>query len=754
MLKHLEEAGPEESTLEVIFRGASEVGGAVLTAVATTVVSFLPVFTMEGAEGKLFKPLAYTKTFALIASIIVALTVLPTFAHVLLGWRLRLPKVSDRWRTWGPRIANVVLVLCVARLLALHWEPLGVGRNFTNTFFVVVVVGGTLGGFTLFIRAYETILRWCLAHKLWFSLLPAAIVAAGLYSWSTLGKEFMPALDEGSFLYMPSTMPHASIGESMDALRKQDMAIRAIPEVKSVVGKIGRTDSPLDPAPISMVETVIFYKSEYGLDADGNRVRQWRDHIRHPNQIWDEIVKVAQIPGSTAAPRLQPIETRLVMLSTGMRAPMGVKVYGPDLASIQDVGFQIERFLKEVPEVSPAAVLADRIVGKPYLEIEWDRSALARYGLTMRAVQDVIEVAIGGRRVTSTVEGRERYPVRVRYPRELRDSIESLEHIVVPAPDGTQIPLGELADIEYTPGPMVIKSENTFLVGYVILDRAPGVAEVEAVEAADKYLRDKRDSGELVLPKGVYWKFSGTYENQIRAEKRLLVILPLALFAIFLILYLLFRRVTTTLLIFSGIGVAWAGGFILLWCYGQDWFLAGGWFGVDWRALFQVHPVNLSVAVWVGFLALFGIATDDGVVMGTYLKQTFEREDPDSVAGIRAATLHAGGRRVRPCIMTTATTILALLPVLTATGRGADVMVPMAIPSVGGMGVELVTMFVVPVLFCAVAEFRHHTKWSVGAIDALVFCTAGLALPVMMAWCAISDRRDPGSGAPTEDSAV
>jgi Cu(I)/Ag(I) efflux system membrane protein CusA/SilA len=742
ILKHLEAADPTESRLEVIYRGASEVGSAVLTAVATTVVSFLPVFTMEGAEGKLFKPLAYTKTFALIAAIIVTLTVLPAVAHVLLGWSPKLPRVPKRWRTWAPRVANVVLALAIARWLSTHWEPLGVEAGWLNLVFVVVVIGALLGTLALFIRGYGVVLRWCLDHKILFSTAPVAILIVGAAAWSGLGKEFMPSLDEGSFLYMPTTMPHASIGESMDVLRKQDLAIRAIPEVEQVVGKIGRVESPLDPAPISMVETIISYRPEYGLDADGNRVRQWRDHIRRPDDIWNEIVMAAQVPGSTAAPKLQPIETRLVMLQTGMRAPMGVKVYGPDNETIQAVGFELERLLKEVPELSPAAILADRIVGKPYLEIVWDRAALARYGLTMRAVQDVVEVAIGGRRVTSTVEGRERYPVRVRYPRERRDSIESLAEIIVPAPDGTQIPLGELAEVIYTPGPMVIKSEDTFLVGYVILDRADGVAEVDAVEAASAYLDKKKANGELVVPDGVHWKFSGSYENQIRAERRLAVILPLALGVIFLLLYLQFRRVTTAMLVFSGVFVAWAGGFILLWCYGQDWFLAGGWFGVDWRTLFQVGPLNLSVAVWVGFLALFGIITDDGVVIGTYLHQSFDRQNPQSIAEFRAATLTAGLRRVRPCMMITGTSILALLPVLTATGRGADVMRPMAVPAFGGMIIEVISMFIVPVVFCLIAEFRHRTRWSAGATDSAFLLTGGLVVVPMLLWCGISDWMD------------
>jgi Cu(I)/Ag(I) efflux system membrane protein CusA/SilA len=396
------------------------------------------------------------------------------------------------------------------------------------------------------------------------------------------------------------------------------------------------------------------------------------------------------------------------MLQSGMRAPMGVKVKGPDLKSIETVGLQIEQMLKEVPSVEPAAVIAERIIGKPYLEIDIDRKAIARYGIKLQTVQDVIEVAIGGRRITTTVEGRERFPVRVRYLRELRDSIESLERILVPAPNGAQIPLIQLAQIDYIRGPQVIKSEDTFLIGYVLFDMKPGYAEVDVVEQADAYLQEKMASGELRLPAGVSFTFAGTYENQVRSEKKLMVVLPLALFIIFMILYLQFKSVLTTGLVFTGILVAWSGGFIMIWFYAQPWFLDWSIFDTSLRELFQAHPINLSVAIWVGFLALFGIATDDGVVVATYLKDSFAKRSPRTVDEIREATLEAGKRRIRPCLMTTATTILALLPVLTSSGRGSDIMVPMAIPSFGGMVIEVITMLVVPVLFCAFQEMRFR----------------------------------------------
>lgn len=805
ILRHLESAAPEDDRLELVYRACSEVAGAVVTAVLTTVIGFLPVFTMEAAEGKLFQPLAYTKTFALIASILIALTLIPPLAHWLIAGKAK--AAWSRYSLWGTvgllgilgaallswfpwwlgltvagvagfniserllaeqiqqyiRISfNFIVALSVALWLALDWQPLGPNMPLGNVLFVCFSVGGLLGFFHLFIRLYPKLLATVLRFKIVFLGCSSLIVLFGLSIWlgwmhvfgwmpgviqktapyhymadlvPGLEQEFMPDLDEGSFLFMPTTMPHASIGEVMDVLKKQDMAINAIPEVELVVGKLGRAESPLDPAPISMIETVISYKSEYIsdkggrvltfaydaqtdtfkrdafgkliADADGRPYRQWRDAIKTPDDIWAAIVEAATIPGTTSAPKLQPIAARIVMLQSGMRAPMGMKIYGPNLATIETLALQIEGLLKQIPAVKEATVFADRVVGKPYLEIDIDRNAIARYGIKIQMVQDVIEVAIGGKPITQTVEGRERYSVRVRYMRELRDTIESIEDILVAAPDGTQIPLRELASIHYLRGPQIIKSEDTFLVGYVIFDKQAGFAEVEVVEQAQQWLDDAIASGELIIPAGVSCQFTGSYANQVRAEKRLRVVLPLALLAIWLILYCQFRRITTTLLVFSGVGFAWSGGFIMLWLYGQAWFMDISLFGQNLRELFQMDAVNLSVAVWVGFLALFGIATDDGVIMTTYIDQRFRDAPPIGKSQIRARVIEAANRRVRPAMMTSATTILALLPVLSSTGRGSDVMVPMAIPTFGGMLLAIITIFMVPCLYCMGAELKQ-----------------------------------------------
>ena len=789
IIRHLDEDDGTQTINTVVYNATTEVSGAIVTAVMTTIISFIPVFTMIGAEGKLFRPLAFTKTFALTASIIVALFLIPPFAsflfrkksiktnfkYVLNGFLISLGIVAIIYGYWlglilvgfgivalinqqkivSEKQANLINIIisvsAIVFLLSEYWRPLGVDKSiFWNLIFVSVICFGLLGVFSLFLKYYTRILRWCLDNKLLFLSLPTAIVISGFFIMKNTGKEFMPSLNEGSFLLMPTSMPHSGVEENKRVLQQLDMAVASIPEIETVVGKAGRTESALDPAPLSMYENIIQYKPEYMLnengvrqrykvndddlfqlkdgrfianpnnsenttfstvkrsqlieDNDGEYYRNWRPEIESTDDIWNEIVRVTKLPGVTSAPKLQPIETRLVMLQTGMRAPMGIKVKGQDLKQIEAFGVQLEDIIKDAEGVKKEAVFADRIVGKPYLLIDIDRKKIARYGISIDDVQSVLKVAIGGMVLTQTVEGRERYGVRVRYPRELRANPTDLQQIYVPVEKGSLVPLSELATIRYEQGPQVIKSEDTFLVGYVLFDKLDGFAEVSVVENAQALIQEKIDSGELIVPKGINYAFTGTYENQLRAEKTLSVVVPLALAIIFLILYFQFRSVATSLMVFTGIAVAFSGGFIMIWLYGQDWFLNFNFFGENMRDLFQMHPINLSVAVWVGFIALFGIATDDGVVMATYLTQTFDRNTPGNRKEIRASIVEAGEKRIRPCLMTTATTILALLPVLTSTGRGSDIMIPMAIPSFGGMLIALITLFVVPVLYSYKAE--------------------------------------------------
>ena len=802
--------------INLIHRSISEVSSAILVGFLTTIVSFLPVFFLEAQEGKMFSPLAYTKTIAIVTSFVLGITVIPTLIYYFFSFKITSEKVikvsniilvaagitliiitgnflytalilfglnnifSDKWpnKKTGNIINIAIALIAVSYLLTVMWLPLGTDTGLiSNFFFVIIIISAVLALLWSLVIYYEPILRWSLANRWKFMALPIVTVLFGVVIWlgfdktfsvvakgfesigwrsfrqtgfwvsaskrfPGLGKEFMPSLNEGSFLLMPTTMPHTGIEQNLEYIAMLDKRISNIPEIESTVGKWGRVNSALDPAPTQMFENTINYISEYILDEDGHRqrfktnrkgefilidestydpegeefrvipadsliksrygkyFRQWRPHIKKPDDIWQEIVNSSHLPGMTSAPKLQPIDARLVMLSTGMRAPMGVKVSGPDLESIEEGGKILEEALKNVPSVLPSTVFYDRAVGAPYIEIKLNRENMARYGITVADFQEVLGTAVGGMALTTTVEGLERYPVRLRYPREMRESPDELAKLIIPTATGAQIPLGDVAEIEYTKGAQMIQSENTFLVGYVIFDKVAGAAEVDVVNEADEILQDKINSGEISLPKGVSYTFAGNYEQQARASKRLLIIIPISLLIIIMILYFQFKSVTASLIHFSGVFVALAGGFILLWLYGEPWFMNFSVAGTNIRDMFQMHQVNLSIAVWVGFIALFGIATDDGVLMGTFIHDTFLERDPQTKDEIREAVVYAGLKRVRPAVMTTASTLIAFLPVLTSTGKGSDIMVPMAIPTFGGMLIQSMTMFVVPILQC------------------------------------------------------
>jgi Cu(I)/Ag(I) efflux system membrane protein CusA/SilA len=820
IMRHLEKESNAQldntGKLKLIHHATMEVAPAVITALATTIISFIPVFALQAQEGKLFAPLAFTKTFALLAALIIGLVIIPSLAHWIFTrsfgsyktrriWNIGLVvfgiiltfintfagialvaigtlnlmehTLTEKLRISGKYLTQLMVLVIVLYLLTKAWLPLGPEHSlFINLIFVLFAVGLVLGILMIIVHYYSNLLSWCLENKRKFLVMPLTMVLLGILAWQGfnqmfgfiasgaesinwdirqsgfwvymneafpgVGNEFMPTLDEGSFLLMPTTMPHSGVEENIQTIKLLDQMVTAIPEVDITVGKWGRVASALDPAPISMYENVVNYKPEYVLDNDGHRVRfkvnkekdfvlsngevfqprvssligfntdllvpdkngrffrQWRSHIHSSDDIWDEIVKVTDIPGLTSAPKLQPIATRLIMLSTGMRAPLGMKIYGPDLKTIESVGFQMEELLKQVPGVKSSSVFADRVVGKPYLNIKINRKAIARYGLSVEDLQTYIGAAIGGNAQTTTVEGRERYQVRVRYAREFRDNPDDLNGILIPTPSGVQVPLGELAALQYERGPQNIKSENTFLVSYVIFDKEDEFAEIDVIENAQSLLNGKINDGTLEMPEGVSYQFAGNYENQTRATKRLGIVIPISLLAILLLLYFQFGKLPPTFMVFSGIFAAFAGGFIMIWLYDQDWFLNFSVFGENMRNLFQVGKLNLSVAVWVGFIALFGIASDDGVLMGTYLKQRFDEDKPNNVDAIRRSVVEAGKLRIRPAMMTTATTIIALLPILTSTGKGAEIMVPMAIPTFGGMLFQSMSVFIVPVLYC------------------------------------------------------
>jgi copper/silver efflux system protein len=773
--RRIASAVPGKSHWDNVYEGATEVGGAIVTAVSNTLVSFIPVFALEGQEGKLFKPLAYTKTFAIGASVVLALTVVPLMCYFLFQ-----PVKWTRRRVAAIAVA-IGLAVAVGARGALEWGGLGGGLFGWPTSLAAGVIAGlavvrmTRERFLPLeenlvsrgiARAYSPTLRWVLAHKKTFLAIPLLILFAGLtvalgagvtfapvgwvanlgasrprlepgqLRWQRvkgdgggvrtrflgrrqtdeeksaetlrglqvlregrilpgIGREFMPPLDEGSILYMPSMLPQGGLSAAVEVNSRQDLAIAGVPEVESVVGKLGRAESALDPAPIGMFESIVILKPE----SEWRRVpvkrwfSSWPGWLKSPlalvapeeraitkDEILTEIQQKSAVPGVLPT-FLQPIQTRIVMLQTGFKAMMGVKVYGSDLQEIERIGLQMEGILRHVPGATD--VVADRIVGKPYIEIEIDREKIARYGVNIRDVQDVIEVGIGGENLTQTVEGRERYPVRVRYLRDFREDIPELEKILVPTSAGAQVPLAQLATLRSIVGPQEIKGERGLLTGYVTMNTRER-DEVSVVEDAEAALQAARRDGRLVLPPGYYWEWSGQFENQKRATARLMLIVPACLAVMFVMLSAGFRRPWIGLVIYFGIIVSASGGFLML-----------GWWGV-----------NFSVAVGVGFLVLFGVVDDDGVVMSTYLEDVFNGKSFASVEDIRNAVLEAGLKRIRPCLMTTATTILGLAPIFWVDGRGSDVMRPMAIPSVGGMTVQLITLFVVPCLFCWVEEWK------------------------------------------------
>ncbi|TXT33635.1 MAG: putative silver efflux pump [Planctomycetota bacterium] len=572
---------------------------------------------------------------------------------------------------------------------------------------------------------YKPTLRWVLNHKATFLTLPGVVILLGVSVWlgfdrmatplavtlraagteptkwpawqrlerifPGIGREFMPPLDEGSFLYMPSLLPSTSLTQVQDVLAQQNVALKTVPEVEDVVGKAGRAESAIDPAPISMIETIVTLKpaSEWRhiTEQRWHSEQSWLNWCRPAlRKLWpeerpirkDEIL--AELNQKVAMPGvlptwLQPIQTRIVMLQTGFRAMMGVKVFGNDLAEIERVGLQMEQLLKKVP--GAVDVVSDRLVGKPYLEYEIDREAAARYGVSIRDIQDIIEIAIGGDTLTTTVEKRERYGIRVRYPRELRERFDDLQQILVPTSTGAHVPIAQVAKL-------------TFSIGTRDRDEISVVEDAERLLQSEKKRSDeliaagRTSEASLVVPTGYYWTWSGQFENQQRAMARLSILVPVVLLSMFFSMYFGFGKWWLVFLVFFDIAFSAAGGFIGLLFWGS----------------------NLSVAVWVGFIALFGVADDDSVVMLTYLEDLFHQKPPQSREDVRNLVVEAGLKRVRPALMTSVTTILGLAPIFLDSGRGSDVMQPMAIPSVGGMSVALITLFVIPCCYSLVKEWQ------------------------------------------------
>jgi len=646
-----------KSRLDVVFGAASEVGSAVMTAVLTTVMSFLAVFALTGQEGKLFHPLAWTKTFALLASITVALTLTPVLCLYFLKGRLREPEENPLVRIMH-RYYEKILRWCLNHRTAFLLIPAAV--LITSLTFMLPK---DIISLVVFFAIVIAILIFILPKKIKsvFALILISALSLGWFWFSPrIGREFMPSFDEGSILFMPVMRPSVSLTEAIRVIQIQDKIIKSVPEVEIVVGKVGRAESATDPAPIEMFETIITLKPK----------NMWRKGMTKEKLI-REMDAALQLPGVSNI-WTQPIINRIDMLATGIRTSVGVKVFGPDLKKIEEIAAEVESVVKTIP--GAVDLYSEKIVGKPYIEFKIKREQLARYGISIRDVQDVIEMAIGGENLTTTVEGRERYSVRVRYARELRDNIDALRRVLVSTKEGSQIPIAQLVDIYFVTGPAMINSENGLLRAYVLMNVRGKRDMVGFVEEASKIVAQK-----VKLPQGYFLQWSGQFENQVRAKNKIAVLLPISLLINFMLIYMNFRSIIKSVFIFTAVPVTLAGGV---------WLLA-------------LSGFNFSVAVWVGFIALFGVAVDDGILITTYLDDVFKerRAAIKSRQDIIEATVYAGLGRIRPAFLTTITTIVALLPIMFLKGTGAEVMQPMAIPSLGGMTIEMITWFIVPTLY-------------------------------------------------------
>ncbi|MFY9334324.1 MAG: CusA/CzcA family heavy metal efflux RND transporter [Porticoccaceae bacterium] len=617
MHKHMEKTPlTDENRWQVVTKAATEVGPALFFSLLIITVSFLPVFTLEAQEGRMFSPLAFTKTYAMAAAALLAITLVP----VLMGYFIR------------------------GKIRPEQQNPIN----------------------RLLVGAYQPILKGVLQFPKSTLLLACLLATTALYPLGKIGSEFMPPLDEGDLMYMPTTYPGISIGKARELLQQTDRLIRTLPEVKSVFGKVGRAETATDPAPLSMIETFIQLKDR----------SEWREGVT-PESLRQELDALVNIPGVTNA-WVMPIKTRIDMLATGIKTPVGIKIAGPDLAVIQNIGTQLEILLQDLP--GTASVYSERVAGGRYLNVDIDRNKAARFGLNIADVQQVISSAIGGMNVAQTVEGRERYPINLRYEQRYRNSPEQLTLLPIVTPNGTHIALGDVASVTVEDGPAGIKSENARTNGWTYID-IDGIDVGSYVAAAQKRVQEK-----LVVPAGYSITWSGQYQYMQRAQAKLMYVVPLTLALIVLLLFIHFRRVDEVLMIMATLPFALVGSLWLMF----------------WQGF------NFSIPVAVGFIALAGVAVEISVLMLLYLNQALDRKREQAVsegralsrADIRSAITAGAGLRVRPIIMTAAAIIIGLLPILYGTGTGSEVMSRIAAPMVGGMlSAVVLTLLVLPSVY-------------------------------------------------------
>ena len=628
--KHLERDAGKKPRARIILDAAVEVGPALFFSLLIITVSFVPVFSLQAQEGRLFSPLAFTKTYAMAGAAFLSITVVPL----------------------------LMLLLIRGKIMPERKNPI-------NRFLL---------------WAYTPIIHWVLRHKALVVVAALVVGVVTVFPAMRIGSEFMPPLNEGDLLYMPTTLPGISITKAREILQQTDRMIRTVPEVHRVFGKIGRAETATDPAPLSMIETTIMLKP----------VEEWRPGMTIQKLI-KELDETVRLPGVTNAWTM-PIKTRIDMLATGIKTPVGIKVAGPDLSVLQDLALEIESVLKGVP--GTLSVYAERVVGGNYLDFDIDRREIARYGLTVGDVQDVIQSAIGGMNVTTTVEGLERYPVNLRYSRELRDNIAALRRVLVPTPSGAQVPLEQLVALEIRKGPPLIKSENARLNAWIYVD-LEGIDVGTYVANAKQVL-----AREFTLPAGYSLVWSGQYEYMERANKRLRTVVPVVLVIIFLLLYLNFRNLSDSLIVMLSVPFSWVGGFWLLWLLDYE----------------------MSVAVKVGFIALSGVAAETGVVMLIFLEEAVARYKREGRLNTRrdleAAIFEGAVLRVRPKMMTVTAIMAGLLPIMWGSGTGSETMRRIAAPMVGGMvSATVLTLVVIPVVFQWVRGWQLDRAAANGSLD-------------------------------------
>jgi Cu(I)/Ag(I) efflux system membrane protein CusA/SilA len=605
------------------------------------ITAFITIFTLTGQSGKLFKPLALTTISAMGSAAVLSITIIPILCAFVLSKKMRPPEKHPVTRVlqWIYRpilrfsLDHGLLVVLISLIFA--------------AISLLPMVGGKLITFPL--SVILPVHKIHIVHKM-FAAIEGALPG--------IKSEFMPPLNEGDLLYMPVLLPGASLTQVKDVMAKQTSIINAFPEVVTVVGKLGRAETPTDPAPVGMIESIIILKQE----------NQWRPGMTK-NKLINEIVKKTQIAGVTPI-MTQPIRNRIDMLSTGIQTPVGIKIFGSDLKEIERLALEVEHVVRRIPgAVNP---YAERVGNKPYLEIEIDRNEVARHGIKVGDVQSFIMTALGGMNITTTVEGRERYPVRVRYMRELRDNVEAVKRATVDSPLGYKVPLHQLARIIRVPGPAKIASEDTLLYVRIFVDvdtEKTGI--VDFVKEADRIVKSS-----IKFPKGYFITWSGQYEYELQSRKRLMMVVPICVIAIFFLLYMKFRSFSAAVILLLAVPFAFIGGI--------------------WLQFFLGY--KFSTAVWVGYIALFGVAVEAGVVMVEYLLQ--RKSVDEGAKPLKEIVVDAALLRVRPIVMTTATTILALMAVMLSTGTGSEVMKPIAVPTVGGMVTATLTnLILIPVLF-------------------------------------------------------